>query len=407
MKILHTADWHIGKILHKHPLHDELILFFDWLLITLEQEKIDVLLVSGDVFDLANPSAKDRQLYYSFLKKLVSKNIRIIITGGNHDSIGFLNAPKELLQELNITIIGGATEELEDELIPIKNNQGTIECIIAAVPFLRDKDLRNSLTDELYTNRTEAIREGIKHHYANLRLISKSKYSNVPIIAMGHLYAVGSINSDSERDIHVGNAAAIDSEIFKGKYEYVALGHIHRPQRIGNSDYIRYSGSPIALSFSEKEDKKCVLIIEIENGNIKNPKIIYTPKSRELKKISGTLTEVQEKLEKYNPTYTLPSFVELEIQEEIFSTLTLAAVEDLKQKYNDNTSFKVLKGKTSFAQGTKDTSHLFTEGETIEDLMPVDVFKRKMESENIKEEIQEDIIKIFLELLEQVEQSED
>ena len=185
MKILHTADWHIGKILHKRSLQDEFILFSEWLLDTIKEESIELLLISGDVFDLANPSAKDRRLYYQLLRNLNELNIQIVITGGNHDSVGLLNAPKEILDVLNVHVIGGALDAIEDELIPIKNEAGEA-LIIAAVPFLRDKDLRNAETDELYKNRTEAIREGIKKHYQILANVCEDKYKGIPSIAMGH-----------------------------------------------------------------------------------------------------------------------------------------------------------------------------------------------------------------------------
>ncbi len=250
MKILHTADWHIGKVLHKRSLQDEFILFSEWLITTIIKEEIELLLVSGDIYDLANPSAKDRSMYFQLLRKLTELNIQIIITGGNHDSVGLLNAPKEILDVLDIHVIGGALDPIKEELIVIKNKKGDEELVIAAVPFLRDKDLRNAETDQQYANRTEAIREGIKAHYKTLATLCKEKYASLPALAMGHLYAIGADPSDSERDIHVGNAAAVDASIFSG-FDYVALGHIHRPQIIGKNEMVRYSGSPIALSFSE------------------------------------------------------------------------------------------------------------------------------------------------------------
>ncbi len=406
MKIIHTADWHIGKVLHKHPLADEINLFFEWLFKLIESEKVDLLLVSGDIFDLANPSAKDRQLYYGFLRKLVGKNLKIIITGGNHDSIGFLEAPKELLSELNINIVGGAINNIEEELIEVKDKNGKLELIVAAVPFLRDKDLRNSETDELYKNRTEAIREGIKTHYHTLGQICADKYPDIPAIAMGHLFAVGSEISDSERDIHIGNAAAIESSAFPKSFQYIALGHIHRPQIIGGSPYIRYSGSPIALSFSEKEDQKKIILLEINGLKLTAPKVIDVPKSRELKKFSGNLMEISAKLEKYKPDYPLVSFVELEIKEDSFSSKMLMDVEDLKANFSEGTAFKILKSKTTFKSGTKDTADLFKTGESIEDLSPKDVFEKRLDLENLEDELKESMKAAFQELLEAVQQNE-
>ena len=157
MKVLHTADWHIGKILHKHALKNEIQAFFNWLLDVISQEHVNLLLVSGDIFDLANPSSKDREIYYRFLSRLAATETQIIITGGNHDSINLLDAPKEILQHLSINVIGGAKENIEEELIEIHDAQGKLAAVVAAVPFLRDKDLRNMNTDKKYKNREEAV----------------------------------------------------------------------------------------------------------------------------------------------------------------------------------------------------------------------------------------------------------
>ncbi|MCE7993193.1 MAG: exonuclease subunit SbcD [Roseivirga sp.] len=404
MKILHTADWHIGKILHKHPLQDQLKMFFDWLYKVIEQESIDLLLVSGDVFDLANPSAKDRELYYSFLTRLSGLKLQVIITGGNHDSVGFLNAPKDLLNELNITVIGGATEALEDELVEVGDQNDKPELIVAAVPFLRDKDLRNRETDEQYENRTEAIREGIKKHYADLAEVYQTQYPDTPALAMGHLYTIGADPSDSERDIHIGNAAAVDASAFPEAFGYVALGHIHRPQVIGKNEYIRYSGSPIALSFSEKNDHKCVLIVNLENGQLNSPQVLPVPAFRELKKFTGTLTEVRQKLDAYQPEFALQSFVEIEVQEEVFSSVMISEVEDLKTEYAHNERFTILKSKTTFRSGAKDTADLFHEGENIEDLTPTEVFAKRVESEELDSQTESLLKEAYQELLESVQQ---
>ena len=162
MKILHTADWHIGKVLHKQSLQEEHKLFFDWLLKTIEEKEIDLLLISGDIFDLANPAAKDRGLYYNFLSQLVGTDTTVIITGGNHDSIGVLNAPSEVLTRLKIHVIGGATEDPRNELIEIKDDADQLQVVVAAIPYLRDRDLRHNDTTHKQSTRVEAIRAGIK-----------------------------------------------------------------------------------------------------------------------------------------------------------------------------------------------------------------------------------------------------
>jgi exonuclease SbcD len=404
MKILHTADWHIGKVLHKYALRDELLLFFDWLVELIKSEQVDLLLVSGDIFDLANPAVVDREVYYKLLSRLIKLDVEVIITGGNHDAVGLLNAPQTVLNELKITVVGGAEEDLNDELIEVKNAEGELELVVAAVPFLRDKDLRSKEIDAQYANRTEAIREGVKKHYADLSDICAEKYPEIPIIAMGHLYAKGVTTSDSERDIHIGNAAAIDSSIFSDVYDYVALGHIHRPQIVDKSDYIRYSGSPIALSFSEKTDKKSLVIIEVSKGIVAAPQVIEIPKFRSLSKFSGDLETVKKKVEAFKPNYPLISFVEIEVTEQTFSALTLQEVDALVSKYQDSEQFIILKARTTFTEKAKDTAALFEEGEHIEDLQTIDVFEKMMAQQDIPSEDQITLKEAFLEIMELVNQ---
>jgi len=403
MKVLHTADWHIGKVLHKELLLPELRLFFEWLIGFIEDEEVDLLLISGDVFDLANPSIRDKEFYYECILQLYNSGCKVIITGGNHDSVGELNAPKEILSTINISVVGGTPDDIKDELISIYNEEKQLELIVAATPFLRDRDLRNKLSDdEHYNNRAEAIRAGIKTHYQTLGDLCLAQKSAVPVIAMGHLYAQGASASESERDIHVGNQAAVESSIFPSVFDYVALGHIHRPQMVDLNPIIRYSGSPIPLSFSEKEDKKIIVLLEIKENEIVDISEIEIPKNRELIKISGNLSEVSSALEKYDPKYTFPSFVEIEIIEEEFSALILSQVEELTQLYESHEKFRILKSKTVFANQLMDTSSLFTEGVSIEELKPMDVFNKRLESEALDGKTIELLQCAFLELLDTV-----
>lgn len=402
MKVLHTADWHIGKVLHKNSLRDEMILFFDWLIQLMNEEAIDLLLISGDIFDLANPAVKDQRLYYEFLGRMINCKTKVIITGGNHDSTSLINAPEAILQTLDISVIGGATDEIEDEIIVVKAEDGHPELLVAAVPFLRDRDLRNLYQEEQFEDRAEAIRYGIKKHYHELADIIKEKYPDMPSIAMGHLYARGVTVSESERDIHIGNAAAVTSDVFGDHYQYVALGHIHRPQIINKDEMIRYSGSPIALSFSEKDDQKSVVIIEVEDGNFLSPRIIPTPKFRELRRFSGTFEKVKSTLKNYKPDFPLISFVELDIIEPNFSSRILVQVEELISEYAENPQVKILKHKTSFETGALDTADLFTHGENIEDLKPQEVFEKRLIQEGLDETNFNELRETFLEVLEEI-----
>ena len=289
MRILHTADWHLGQHFLGKNRGQEHRLFLDWLLQTIQKQKIDVLIVAGDIFDVANPPNNALQQYYNFLLNVRDTSCKdVVIIGGNHDGVSTLNAPKELLATMNIHVVGGVTGDIDDEVKIIRRKE-RVAAVIAAVPFLRDRDVRISVAGESYEDRISNLRRGIIGHYRDV-WSRVEKYKGVPRIAMGHLYAVGGEFSDSERDIHLGNLASIDIEGFEG-FDYVALGHLHSCQRVGERGY--YSGSPIPLSFSEREDNKHIIIFDDD------VKILPIPIFRRLLRFVGTFDDVVSKIENH------------------------------------------------------------------------------------------------------------
>src|SRR5688572_2974528 len=169
MKVLHTSDWHLGKRLLHHERTEEHQHFLDWLLEIIRNEKVDALIVAGDIFDTGAPSNTALKQYYDFLRSLYLTGCKhVTITGGNHDSIATLNAPKELLKYFNIHVIGGVPENLEDEIIPLRDEIGEIKLVVCAVPFLRDKDIRLSIAGETAEEREQRIKTGICQHYKDL-----------------------------------------------------------------------------------------------------------------------------------------------------------------------------------------------------------------------------------------------
>ena len=403
MKILHTADWHIGKILHRQSLYDDISYFFDWLVQRITDEKIDLLLVSGDIFDLANPSNMDTKLYYQTLYRLSKTNVKVIITGGNHDSISLLDAPSSLLDVLDITVVGGAKDDIHNEIIPITGNHGEVECIVLAVPFLRDKDLRQSMQASEMADKSSFISEAIKQHYDKLVEMTVEKFGHsAPIIAMGHLYMQGSITSDSEREIHIGNLEGLDSKIIHPEIDYMALGHIHKPQKIGNKNNIRYSGSPVFLDFSERNYDKMVIEIEIEANEIKSITSVAIPKSREILKFTGDLTSVKNMLMVYQNKYPLTAFIEIEIQENEFDVLKIQAMEDMIDSIKSE-EFKILKNRIFFDQTPDSMKVILNESRTIQELTPMDIFRQKLSENNLNELEMKELTEIYVSLLEEIQ----
>jgi len=273
LTILHTSDWHLGRRLYGRMRYEEFEAFLSWLQETISAQKVDVLIVAGDIFDTMTPSNRAQALYYEFLGK-VSKLCceHIVIVAGNHDSPTFLDAPSKVLKFLNVHVIGTACDDLNDEVLVLDAIDGTPHCIIAAVPYLRDRDVRGSHAGESADSKDTNVIKGIRAHYDEVASIAKARQDHlsdahqrhIPIIATGHLFAAGSktTEDDGVRDLYVGSLGQISADMFDDGFDYVALGHLHVPQRVGGCEHIRYSGSPIAMGFGEAKQQKQVLLVE-------------------------------------------------------------------------------------------------------------------------------------------------
>ena len=396
MKILHTSDWHIGQKLYGNERYIEHERFLDWLLNYIQNNSIDILLVSGDIFDTSTPSNKALNLYYNFVALCSSVCKRIIITGGNHDSISTLNAAQFPLKHLNVDVIGGATAQISEELIVINDELNSPLLSVAAVPFLRDKDLKSSSNTETSEERIKAIKEGIINHYKELEVLAKNK--NVPSIAMGHLFMSGSSTSDSERDIHIGNLGEVTTTNFPKYFDYIALGHIHKPQRLGDNDNFRYSGSPIPLSFSERKDDKQIVIVELSNDKVNFKEIVKVPCYRKLLKVSGTLKEVQGELNLIEDDNDLKPWIEVIINEPEFNSSIITDFEEFKTNFSKGI---ILKYKVSYEKQAIGADEFFDEGVGIDELSPTEVFEMKIENDDEADLLRE----AFTEVLESLNQS--
>ena len=273
LTILHTSDWHLGRRLYGRLRYEEFESFLHWLQDTISAQKVDILIVAGDIFDTMTPSNKAQALYYEFLGK-VSRSCcqHVVIVAGNHDSPTFLDAPSNVLKFLNVHVIGTACDDLEDEVLVLGDDDNNPHCIIAAVPYLRDRDVRSSSAGESADSKDANVIAGICEHYDNIADIAKSKQADlikmhqryIPIIATGHLFASGgrTTEDDGVRELYVGSLGKISADMFNDGFDYVALGHLHVPQRVGGRESIRYSGSPIAMGFGEAKQQKQVLLVQ-------------------------------------------------------------------------------------------------------------------------------------------------
>lgn len=404
MKVLHTSDWHLGQKFNSREREEEHRLALRWLAQLIVEREIELLIIAGDVFDIGNPPNFARTLYYNFFKEIRRSSCRhIVITAGNHDSPHMLEAPKELLELLDIHVVGLAKEDPAGELLVLKNDNAQPEAVVAAVPFLRDQDLRRAVPGETGMDRIERIREGIRVHYKIVgEEALKFKDLGVPLIATGHLYATGAVASEKQENIYLGNLENIQADQFPKIFDYVALGHIHRAQAVGGLKQVRYSGSLIPLSFSETRDDKSVTLIEFQKNEIQQMEMVPVPVFRRLKTIEGNLEQVKEHLTRLHQKYKdpLPPWVEAIVELDSHVPNLHNLLQDFTREMNLDLLRIRLNGKTHAPEGA------VTEAVELGELEPVEVFRKKCESVGSSPEDIEELIGTFRELEEWLREKE-
>jgi len=423
LRLFHTADWHLGHCLHGVSRQLEHQQFLDWLLEELQNKQADALIVAGDIFDSANPSAVAQTQLYEFLVKARTSQpaLNIVLIGGNHDSASRLDAPSSILNALGVSVVGGLVRDEDginwDRLIvPLTNAAGEIKAWCGAMPFLRNADLPSTARDGgSVAIGTEPMRPseqddepliaGVKSLYGQLfsELQAKAAQGET-LILTGHCYMVnGCISELSERKILGGNQHALPVELFPEDIAYVALGHLHLAQKVGANDHIRYSGSPIPLSFDESHYPHQVVQVDIKAGQPVETVVIKIPRSVELLRIPNSkdfaaLSEVLAQLEQLDFDEDLPTerrpFVELRIKLEKPEPGLRQQVEEVIAKL----PVRLLKISTAYRGSDKSLADVKKE-ERLEELQPLDVFQRCYQNK-FDQEAPESMNALFNELLE-------
>lgn len=282
MNILHTSDWHLGNSFHGHDRTEEHRHFLAWLLDVLRTRRPDALIVAGDVFDSPNPSAAAEQLFYDFLEAATEAvaGLQVVVTAGNHDSGSRLEAPSALLERHRVYVRGVARLDEKGDpdaarhIIPLgPRDSDEASCVCFALPYLRSCDAPAGLSPA----------EGLRHWFDRLyRALKKSDYRGLPVVAAAHFYASGAdicAAEHSERLV-VGGQDAVPADVAGTGAAYVALGHIHKAQRVGESR-MWYAGSALPMSFSEKAYRHGVLWTSIdEEGIARTETVDYAPLRR-------------------------------------------------------------------------------------------------------------------------------
>lgn len=303
MNILHTSDWHLGRTLYGRRRQEEFAAFLDWLLGCIRTYNIDVLIVAGDIFDTSTPGTAAQELYYRFLARVGSTGCRhVVIIGGNHDSPSFLDAPAGLLRALDVHVVGQACTEPVDQVLLLHDDLGEPQLLVCAVPYLRDRDIRQAQAGESISDKEQKLLEGIRAHYAAVGMAAETVNAGlaqpVPVIGTGHIFAAGgqTVDGDGVRDLYVGSLAHVHAGVFPACFDYVALGHLHVPQKVGGQDHIRYSGSPLPMGFGEARQQKSMCLVQFavdaEGAFVPQIELLDIPVFQRLERISGSLPDI-------------------------------------------------------------------------------------------------------------------
>ncbi|BBH54296.1 exonuclease subunit SbcD [Fluviispira sanaruensis] len=420
MKILHTSDWHLGASYEGVSREEDHKFFLNWLLNTLNEQKIDVLLIAGDIFDQTQPSSESLRSYYQFLLHISQSTTvkKVIVLGGNHDSPSRLDAPAELLKLLDVFVVGGMTNDLnnlEKYLCPIYSSDNKIEMIIAAVPYIHEFRL-GVRTAFLSEKEIQAdFKNKFSELYRNLADKAEEIAQNVPLIATGHLACTGSEKDDSPLEVHlVGTIGSLPSDIFDPRFCYVALGHVHRSYRVEKSNAY-YSGSPIPLSVKESKTDRAVYVLNF-NQRQTSPEVekISVPVLRNIVEISGELEEVYVKIKQLKWTTPLPPFLTLQINVESFSIgidfQIRKEIESYFAKKMDNNSTQDQFSISSFSKNIpiisqikqypihkKQKANIFEHNKSLKELSVEDVFVKMCELKN--QALDENLLTAFRSLI--------
>jgi exonuclease SbcD len=396
MKILHTSDWHLGRTLYGRKRYEEFERFLDWLIRCIEAEGIDALLVAGDVFDNATPSNRALELYYRFLCRAAAAGCRhVVVTAGNHDSPSLLNAPRGVLRHLNVHVVGCMAEEAEDEVIVLNDRDGLPGLIICAVPYLRDRDIRRAEAGETFEDKGRKLVEGIRDHYCRIGEIAVTKRAalggNLPIIAMGHLFTAGgrTVEGDGVRELYVGSLGQVRADVFPDCFDYLALGHLHVPQKVNGSYVRRYSGSPLPMSFGEAEQQKIVITVDCDAEGVSVGEI-PVPGFQPLATVRGDWSRISEVIASLKEQ---PAPVWLEVVYE--GDEVIGDLQERLRELVDGTSLEILRAKN--LRLVERTLAGMAAEETLDDLSVDDVFERCLTAHKALPEQRDELVTTFRE----------
>ena len=389
MKILHTSDWHLGQNFYNKSRKNEHERFLQWLLEQVTEHDIDAIIVAGDIFDTSTPPSYAREMYNKFVVDSNKIGCQLVLLGGNHDSVSVLKETQQLLKYMGTDVIPNTNEDHATQVVELKGKSGKVEALVCAIPFIRPRDVLTSQAGVKGVERQKQLGDAIKQHYQSVydaAVAKRNTFENrdtMPIIATGHLTAMGVKQSDSVRDIYVGNLDGFAADGFPNA-DYIALGHIHRPQVVAKREHIRYCGSPIPLSFDELKSKKQVCVVEFVQGE-RSISQLEVPIFQPLAEIKGDLSEIESQLNQY---------IDMEEEQSVWLSIEVQAqdyLSDLQERMRaltEGLNVEVLQLRRARERRNQALEH--ESAETLAELTPMDVFEKRIALEEFESDTEKE-----------------
>ena len=406
MKIVHTSDWHLGQFFYARSRAAEHQAFFQWLKALVIEQEVEAIIVAGDIFDTATPASYARELLNQFIVSLQETGCQLYLLAGNHDSVATLNESRELVACLNTHIITGPTEQGDSPIFPLKDRQGNVAAILCAIPYLRPRDIQLSQAGLSAREKQQDLLQAITGYYQDIfqqarHVQQQYQGDTLPIIATGHLTALGVTKSDSVRDIYIGSLEAFPASAFPPA-DYIALGHIHRPQNVSGDKPIRYSGSPIPLSFDELGSSKSITLITLSANQPLQWQAIDIPCFQPMRSLKGNLSELADQLAALAPpTPGQKIWLDIEIHHEEY----LSDLQQRVEKMAEGLAVEILLLRRKRLQSPLALSTNVKE--TLSELTPEEVFRRRLAQEPLEDDQTHTLLQLFREVSAQLDEAEE
>lgn len=395
MRLLHTSDWHLGQNFMGKSRQAEHRQLIDWLVAQVDEHGVDAVLIAGDIFDTGTPPSYARELYSELVVRLHEAGVALLLLGGNHDSVATLRESSALLERLSASVVPHAdAPEAQVRVLPLRSKatKATPGCVVCAVPFIRARDVMQSEYGQSAEQKQQTLQLAIQAYYqavfaaadARRKALESELGHAVPLIATGHLTTVGASASESVREIYVGALEAFPTSAFP-PVDYIALGHIHRPQKVGGLAHIRYSGSPIALSFDEATQQKEMLLVDLGEAGLEAVTPLPVPVFQPLVALKGNLKTLPDAFANAakDASPERPVWIEVTVAEDDY----LADLPARIQTLTEGLPLEVLRIRRERGNNVAQLSA--DAGVTLDELDPLDVFARRLAHETLDDDIRE------------------